>query len=322
MKSARLLAAAFVVCASLPLTMAQQVNSTAQESGSVSAAGTHANESANAGESASANPNSNQGRAEANGSGQSSLMAKREGRGDAAAYGSATGNVAGSAQMRPVTGQLEGKLDSKTAKPGDKVFLKTTEKTKTADGVEIPKGSRLVGHVTEVEAHAKGHEASHMGLQFDRVELKNGQSMAIHSMIQSIQPSAAMAAGSMDDEAALSGPAGGGSAMAGGGARAGGGLLGGAGGAVGRAGSGLESTAGGTVHAAGNLAGDAAGSVGHGLSATTEGVGSLGERASGIPGVMLNGDAAGSASGTLSATNKNIHLDSGTQMVLGVAAAR
>jgi hypothetical protein len=37
---------------------------------------------------------------------------------------------------------------------------------------------------------------------------------------------------------------------------------------------------------------------------------------------MLNGEAAGSASGMLSAANKNIHLDSGTQMVLGVAAAR
>lgn len=318
MKTARLLAAAFVACASLPLTMAQQVNATAQENASASAAGMHESQSANA----SANANARHGRTDANGSAESSLMAKAEGRGDASTNGSA----ASAAQMRPVTGQLEGKLDSKTAKPGDPVFLKTTEKTKTADGMVIPKGSRLVGHVTEVQEHAKGHQDSHLGLEFDRVELKNGQSMAIHSMIQSIQPSAAaMAAGSMDDDAMLSAPMGGGSAMVGGAGHAAGGLLGGAGGAVGaagHAGSGFESTTARSVGATGNLAGNATGSVGHGLNATTEGAGSLGARATGVPGVMLSGDAVGSASGTLSATNRNIHLDSGTQMVVGVAAAR
>ena len=318
MKTARLLAAAFVACASLPLAMAQQVDATAQQNASASAAGMHGNESA----SASGSANASQGRAEANGSAESSPSAEGARRADASTYGSA----AGSAEMRSVTGQLEGKLDSKTAKPGDPVFLKTTDKAKSADGMVIPRGSRLVGHVTEVRAHGRGHEESRMGLEFDRLELKNGQSMAIHSMIQSVQPStAAMAAGSMDDESALSAPMAGGSAMAGGGGRAGGGLLGGAGGAagaVGHAGSGLESTTGNTVHAAGNLTGDAAGSVGHGLNATSEGAGSLGARASGIPGVMLTGDAAGSASGMLTATNKNIHLDSGTQLVLGVAATR
>lgn len=318
MKTARLLAAAFVACASLPLTMAQQVNATAQENASASAASVHENESANA----NANANARHGRADANGSAENSLIAKGEGRGDVSASGSAVS----AAQMRPVTGQLEGKLDSKTAKPGDQVFLKTTEKTKTADGMVIPKGARLVGHVTEVQEHAKGRQESHLGLEFDRVELKNGQSMAIHSLIESVQPSAAaMAAGSMDDDAMLSAPMGGGNAMVGGASRTGGGLLGGAGsavGAVGHAGSGLESTTAGSVGATGNVAGNAAGSVGHGLNAGTEGAGSLGARATGLPGVMLSGDAVGSASGVLSATNRNIHLDSGTQMVVGVAAAR
>lgn len=315
MKTARLLAAAFVACASLPLTMAQQVGATAQENASASAAGMRTNESAGA------TANAGHDRADAKGAADSSLTAKSDRHDDASAYSSAEG----AAKMRPVTGQLEGKLDSKTAKPGDKVFLKTTEKTKTAEGVVIPRGSRLVGHVTDVQEHAKGHQESHIGLEFDRVELKNGQSMAIHSMIESVQPGAAMAAGSMDDDAMLSAPMGGGSAMVGGASHGGGGLLGGAGGAVGavgHAGSGLESSTGSAVGAAGSLSGDATGSVGHGLNATAGSAGSLGARATGVPGVMLNGDAAGSASGTLSATNRNIHLDSGTEMVLGVAAAR
>jgi hypothetical protein len=36
---------------------------------------------------------------------------------------------------------------------------------------------------------------------------------------------------------------------------------------------------------------------------------------------MLGGDASGAASGMLSAQNKNVHLDSGTQMVLGLSSA-
>ena len=55
--------------------------------------------------------------------------------------------------MSSVSGELEGKLDSKTAKVGDRVVLKTTEKVQTSDGTVIPRGSRLVGHVTQVQAH-------------------------------------------------------------------------------------------------------------------------------------------------------------------------
>lgn len=39
-----------------------------------------------------------------------------------------------------------------------------------------------------------------------------------------------------------------------------------------------------------------------------------------IPGVMLASDATGSASGTLSALRRNVHLDSGTQMLLGISS--
>ena len=52
-----------------------------------------------------------------------------------------------------MTGELDGKLDSKTAKVGDRVVLKTMDKVQTSDGTVIPRGSRLVGHVTEVQAY-------------------------------------------------------------------------------------------------------------------------------------------------------------------------
>ena len=47
----------------------------------------------------------------------------------------------------------------------------------------------------------------------------------------------------------------------------------------------------------------------------------LAARPTGIPGVMLASDATGSAYGVLSASRRNVHLDSGTQMMLGISSA-
>ena len=46
------------------------------------------------------------------------------------------------------------------------------------------------------------------------------------------------------------------------------------------------------------------------------------QRATGLPGIMLSNTASGSASGMLSATGKNVHLDSGTELLVNVAAQR
>ena len=335
MKTAKLLAVAAAVAglASFPL-MAQQVNASAQQSASVSSAGRQANQSADAG----ANAGANHGQANANGGATGSLAA--EGRQGSA---NASGQAAWQAQMRPVTGELEGKLDSKTAKVGEPVVLRTTHKLKTADGFVIPKGSRLIGHVTEVQAHAKGHEQSSIAIDFGRAELGNGQSFAIHSVIDSVGPSAAeLEADSMANEDAFSGPAGGamasgGRAMGGGVAvgRAGGGLLGGAGvvGGATSTGGGLDSSvassAGGALNAGdnaigapGSVAEDAAANVGRGISGSTGVAGSLGAHATSIPGVMLDSNATGDASGTFTAARRDVHFNSGTQMVVDMAAAR
>lgn len=337
MRTAKLLAVAMTGLASIPL-MAQRVNASAQQSASGSAAGTQVNQSVDA--EAQANV-SRRGHAQTNGAATSSMNG--EGR-NAREKTNMWSSAAASAEMRPVTGELMGKLDSKSARVGEPVILKTTEKMKTADGFVIPRGSRLLGHVTEVQAHSRGHEQSSLGVAFDHVELRNGQSFAIRSVIESVGPSAAeLEAASIANEDAFSGPAGGGMATGGGmmgsgGAgigRAGGGLLGGGGTVVGGAtsaaanvgnvGSDATSTSGGTLNAGGkalnatgNLAGYAAGEAGRGIDGSAGTAGALGAHATAIPGVMLEGNAAGEVSGTFSASKKNIHLDSGTQIVLGV----
>jgi hypothetical protein len=336
MRTAKLfaIAAAAVGLASLPL-VAQEVDATAHQSVSASAAGTHVNQSANTG--AQANVNNG---VDAHGTAAGSATAERH---HVSAYAGANSSTAAMAQMRPITGELQSKLDSKTARVGQPVVLRTTEKMKTAEGIVIPKGSRLIGHVTEVQAHARGHQQSSLGIAFDRAQLKNGQSFAIHSVIESVGPSAAaLEEASMENQDAFAGPAGGGMAAGsgmGGGAgvgRAGGGLLGGGAGmvggatsSVGRVGSGLSSTAGGAanvggnaIDATGNLAGNASGNLGRGLNGSAGAMGAFGAHATTIPGVMLDSNTAAGASGMFTAARQNIHFDGGTRMVLGVAAAR
>ena len=79
--------------------------------------------------------------------------------------------------MSPVNGELVSKLDSKTAKTGDSVVVQTKASVKTPDGTEIPKGSKLVGHVIAAQPSEAG-ENSQVALQFDHIELKGGQNHA------------------------------------------------------------------------------------------------------------------------------------------------
>jgi len=236
-----------------------------------------------------------------------------------------------SAAMRPVNGELVSHLDSKSARVGENVVLKTREKVEMADGTVIPKGSRLIGHVTAVEAHSSSHAGSSLALAFDRAELKHGQSIAIHSAIWSVAPPVStMASSSMDEDDSMATPMGG-AAMSGGarggigGGRVGAGLVGGAVGATtsatGAAATDLNSSANGVVRTAGDAETDASSAVGEGVHGVAGSHAALTAQATGIPGVMLEGSTSASTSGTLSASRRNVHLDSGTQIQLGIAMA-
>ena len=231
-------------------------------------------------------------------------------------------------EMSSITGELEGKLDSKTAKAGDRVVLKTTDKVQTADGTVIPRGSRLLGHVTEVQAYDKEHGSAQMAIAFDRAELKNGQSIAIYTLIRGVNPSAsAMTVSQMNGDNMMGMPAPAGS-MANGGR-------------MGNEGYGSIAAANGAGLATGQVdrVSDAArsmsdrvdpGSTGSttmqpgGLNAGTGAHSIAAARAiphpTGIPGVMLAGN--NSSSGLLLASRKDIQFESGTQVQLGIVADR
>jgi hypothetical protein len=233
--------------------------------------------------------------------------------------------------MSSFAGELEGKLDSKTAKVGDRVVLKTTEKVQTSDGTVIPRGARLVGQVTEVQAYDQQHGPAKIAIAFDRAELKNGQSIAVHTLIRGVTTSIPALTVGQEDQDSMMGmpvPAGG---------MVNGGRLGG---------PGYGSTAPGYATSQVDRVSDAAalernredanqgstpGSTG---STTTNGGGGLNTNTgthgvaaaravphpTGIPGVMLAGNS--SSSGVLLAPLKDIQFESGTQIQLGVVADR
>jgi hypothetical protein len=267
--------------------------------------------------------------------GQTSVQA---GKGQAQGSGSASAASAASAQNgqtnaslgsgAAINAELTAPVDSKKAKPGDPVAARTTEPTKSNGKTVIPKGSKLVGHVTQASARAKGDSESALGIVFDKAILKSGEEVPLNVAIQALASaqSTAVASGG-NDTGVMSGA--GGSAMGSG--RASGGALGGvtstAGGATGtvtNTAASATNTAGGalnsTVHSAANTAASGPGAVG-GLNATGQ-LMSNSRGVFGMQGVNLSSATTGAAQGSLiTSAGKNLHLDGGTQMLLVTQAA-
>jgi hypothetical protein len=246
-------------------------------------------------------------------SGQASAAATQPG---AQAAGSASGaasqatavseknaQVSGASHLQAgstLQAQLVKPVDAKKNKVGDEVIAKTTHDVKSEGHLVVPKGSRLVGHVTDVKQHSKD-QASQLAIAFDHAILKNGMQMPLALSIQAIGRGQASAA-AMGDEAMMSG-----GAMASGGARSsGGGLLGG-----------VRSTAGGVVDTAAGTAGGAANSVGSAVGGTSLSANSTG--VVGLQGLSLSTQTSTSANASvISSQGSNVHLDSGTDMILRV----
>lgn len=82
--------------------------------------------------------------------------------------------------------QLESPLNAKSAKQGDVVTAKLTSSVK-AQGIELPRGTKLVGHVDQVSA-SDAKNPSKLVLTFDKAQLKDGKEIAIKSTIAGFAP--------------------------------------------------------------------------------------------------------------------------------------
>jgi hypothetical protein len=323
-----------VVVAGLVSLMSAAQTANGSASGNASVAAGHADASATASQNTRASGASADTSASAQGQVNTEHGGKQESKSKAASGarhnsgGSASTGGTGSAVLSSGTtlnGELSHSLDAKTCKPGDQVTAKLTQDVKSDGKVVAPKGSKLVGHVTEAKARSKDSADSSLGIVFDKAVLKSGQEISFNGAVQALAPpvnAAVSAAG--DESTSIGGPGssgGGGARRSGGG---GGGLLGGVG-----------STVGGATSTTTGVVGGATGSVTSATSGAVNGTAGLAggltaqgrltnasQGAIGLQGLTLNSASTANAQGSIvSSTTRNVKLDSGTQMLLKVTGS-
>jgi len=208
-----------------------------------------------------------------------------------------------------VQAQLQSTLDVRDAKVGDEVLLKTTQAIKQNGETVVPKGTNLVGRITEVSQRAKNGSASRLGMIFDRLDGRDLSAPIRASIVSITNVRAAASSADLFDSDIT------GTSQSSGSVRrenSGGGLLGGVGSTVG----GVGSTVGGVVNTATST-------VGAVTDAATQTVGSgvttLGNT---VNGIQISNSLSGSASGgtTLSAAGKNLRLEKGVVFQMSVAS--
>jgi outer membrane biosynthesis protein TonB len=217
-----------------------------------------------------------------------------------------------------VQAELTKPVDARKNKKGDEVVARTTQDVKSNGQTVLPKGSKIVGHVTDVQARENGQQESRLGIAFERAILKNGTQVPMALTLQAIGSSQASAATSMDDAAMaddnMSGMAAGAGATGSGATR---GALGGVA-STGRVVNTTGGAAGSTLHGASSAGAGVTGAAAAGrLTSSSQGV-------VGLPGMTLSSAASSTSavSGTttggsvISSTSSNVHLDSGTRMIL------
>jgi hypothetical protein len=262
-------------------------------------------------------------------SGQASVEANKQGAqasGGASAASStsaqANGSNASLASGTALTAELNSSVDSKKVKAGDEVVAHTTEAVKSDGKTIIPKGTKLIGHVTQASARAKGDSESAVAIQFDKAILKKGEEMPLNEAIRAIaaeQSNAAAGSGpGLDAMGDAGAAAAGGSPMSGGNRGAVGGATstaGAAAGSVANTASGVGRTATGAANTAGSVAGSANGAAG-GLNSGGQ-LTSSSRGVFGLNGVNLVTDASSATQGSvITSTGKSVHLDSGTRLLL------
>jgi hypothetical protein len=86
-----------------------------------------------------------------------------------------------------MSAELTSALDSKKVKQGDIANAKITNALKSADGRTIlPAGAKLNGRVTQASAKGGGQPDSTLGLIFEKATLKNGQQISFAAAVQAV----------------------------------------------------------------------------------------------------------------------------------------
>lgn len=196
-------------------------------------------------------------------------------------------------QAAAVSAELMKKIDTKNAKVGDEVSIKTMSTTILPDGPSLPRGTKLIGKITDVQAKSKESNDSHLAFSVERAVLQDGKEIPVRAAVASVTAPANGSTASMPMGSAPSASSGGTGSTGAGGAGSAPNAP-----AMADADSASQSTQGGVLKSADDRV-----------------------RVGNLPGVMLTGANSPESAGMLLASGKNIDLESGTKLILIVAAA-
>ncbi|HEX7286479.1 MAG TPA: hypothetical protein VF532_09870 [Candidatus Angelobacter sp.] len=200
--------------------------------------------------------------------------------------------------------ELAKTIDAKNAKPGDEVTARLTQDVLMNGKIILPRGTKVMGHVSEAQPHSKEHPEARLVLVFDKIAVKGGEEVARNFVIAAVAPPVAVQQASvrsdnlgvpqsMGSKGNLSGgPVGGVPSTAGAGARN----------------PAATDTATPSINAGSGNAGGDPGPQGV-LNSASRGV-------VGIDGLSLDSNAGSAPASILKSTKKNLKLESGTQLLL------
>jgi hypothetical protein len=211
-----------------------------------------------------------------------------------------------------ISAELTSSLDSKKVKSGDAINTRTATDLKSTDGrIILAKGTKIIGHVTEASARNAGQPDSSLGLVFDKAILKSGQEIPLNAA--GVQAVGAPPSSAFDPNQTPAGEPTAGSRSA----------PGNSGQGTSRGSGGM----GGSPSAPASAPGRTDDPYGGGANSPDPGNASTGRWDANTRGVVglrnlsLNTAAGGNGQGSvITSTGKNVHLDSGTRLLLVTGA--
>jgi hypothetical protein len=212
------------------------------------------------------------------------------------ASGQASGTSSRIAPGSVIPVLLSKSIDAKKVKVGDQVEAKVTQDLKADGEVIIPKDTKVLGRVTQVQARNKEQKESQVGIAFDHAVTKSGDDLPLSMSIQAI-----IAPPTQNSESGGTGS--GGQPPSAQGAPSGR--------ASGMGGSAVSPPSSPTGNAEGPTGGSTPGSARPTITGDTQGV-------VGISNMNLSSSADATQGSVVSSGRNNVKLDSGTLMLLRV----
>jgi hypothetical protein len=82
--------------------------------------------------------------------------------------------------------ELAKSLDAKKARANDRIEARTATDLLAHGRIVVPRNTKILGHVTEAKAHSKASPDSMIGITFDRMLLKDGRELPLQLAVQAI----------------------------------------------------------------------------------------------------------------------------------------